>query len=120
VIAKNMLEKMSKDSNEKRFVALQISKRSSIYLGVRTCARFNRGESCHQGEWHTTHRPEALWTRHGAANMRGDEMKSLDQQEKKNDMRLHSCTLCLEALGAAYGHSVLNCSWIFKKNWEDD
>ncbi len=126
VIAKNMTEKMLIGRNKARFEAFVVARHVSKYLGVRTCAHYNRGEPCNQGKWHSTHvntRPEALWTRHNARNQ--DEGASTSQQtnrsdprnDLRNDLRLHSCTLCLEALGAAFGHGMLDCPWILKKNW---
>ena len=127
VVAKNMSEKMLSVNNKTRFEALITSKKKSCYLGVRACARFNRGELCQSGKWHTTHRPDGLWTRHGPMGRQEDELSGadqhvrvdhrVDQQGRKNELRLHACTLCIEALGAAYGHTVLDCPWILKKNW---
>jgi hypothetical protein len=129
VVAKNMSEKMISVKNKTRFEALISTKKRSCYLGVRACARFNRGEICHSGKWHTTHRPDGLWTRHGPAGRPEDEVSTADQQGRadhradhqgrKNELRLHACTLCIEALGAAYGHTVLDCPWILKKNWNE-
>ena len=127
VVAKNMSEKMSAVNNKTRFDALLTSKKKSCYLGVRACARFNRGELCLNGKWHTSHRPDGLWTRHGpmvrqeveptGADYHGRADHRVEQQGRKNELRLHACTLCIEALGAAYGHTVLECPWILKKNW---
>ncbi len=117
VVSKNMIEKMTSEKNKHRFEAMLITKRNSIYLGARTCARFNRGEPCNQGKWHTTHtplKPGALWTRHGSAS---DEDQR--QVDRRNELRLHACTLCIEVLGAAFGHGVLECPWIMKKNWNE-
>ena len=125
VVAKNMSDKMVSEKNKTRFEALITVKKRSCYLGVRACARFNRGELCHSGKWHTTHRPDGLWTRHGPAGRQEVEGSSAEQQgradhqSRKNELRLHACTLCLEALGAAYGHTVLDCPWILKKNWNE-
>jgi hypothetical protein len=120
VLSKNMLEKMSSEQNKERFETLLTAKKMSRHLGVRTCARFNRGEPCNQGKWHSTHatRPEALWTRHGHQSSQ-DERSGGSDHGKKNDLRLHSCTLCIETLGAAYGHGILDCPWIMKKNWNE-
>ena len=124
VIAKNMNSKMTSEKNKIKFEALVVAKRSCAYLGARACARFNRGEPCHQGKWHTTHgpearRPEALWTRHGPVKEDDQRNQTLEQQGRRNELRLHACTLCLEALGSANGHSILDCPWILKKNWNE-
>ncbi len=99
-------------------------------MGIRTCARYNRGEDCSLGKWHTTYRD----TRQGPYEARqvtfdarhrinlqheSDREHSTDIKMKKNELRLHACTLCLEALMSIHGHSVLNCPWIQKKNWNE-
>ncbi len=108
-LAVRMRERMNEPSNMKKFESAMISKSSSIFLGIRTCARFNRGEECNFGRWHTTHKPD--WLSNHA-------MSQQPQRERKNEMRLHVCTLCMEVFGSAHGHSLLNCPWIFKKNWK--
>jgi len=116
-LAKNMIEKMTQEKNFNRFEPLLIARKKSAYLGARACARFNRGEECQQGRWHTT-------LKHGRQDpdpgMRPSNQGRDDQGSKKAELRLHACTLCLEALGAAFGHTVLDCPWIQKKNWCED
>lgn len=116
-LSKRVTEKMLESQNKSRFEAILIAKRSSAYLGVRTCARFNRDEPCNYGKWHTTHKPEltGLWTRHGQLHQQEEDLTS---DGRRNEIRLHACTLCFEVLGAAYGHSVIKCPWILKKNWK--
>jgi len=117
-VAKKMVEQMSDDRFKSKFEIITISKKSSTHLGMRTCARYNRGEPCNQGKWHATHKVEALWTRHGRPNQQDEAHQGIvDHQGRRNDLRLHACTLCLEALGTLFGHSVLNCPWILQKNW---
>jgi hypothetical protein len=118
VLAKNLMIEIERDENKLKFTSSLISKKSSAYLGYRACARFNRGEECALGKWHMTHKPDGLWTKHQSnqppqkrTTERGGE------NVKRNELRLHVCTLCLEAFGTAIGHSVLECPWIFKKNW---
>ena len=127
VLAKTMTEKMSSIENKERFEVLLTAKRSSRYLGIRACARFNRGEECTLGKWHTTsqahpYRPDALWTKRGETlrHQNGGEWQH-DRQpdQRRSEIRLHVCTLCLDALGTANGHSVLECPWIQKKNWKN-
>jgi len=123
VLAKNFIEMMNADENKKRFELFMINKKHSSHIGIRACARFNRGEECSLGKWHSTHKSELTWTgknhqfkqqsRHNA------EGSSQDTVPRRNEMRLHVCTLCLEALGSANGHSVLDCPWILKKNWNE-
>jgi hypothetical protein len=132
VTAKNMLLRMSNDENKARFESMLISKKASTHIGMRTCARFNRGEICHFGRWHSTHKPDAPWHstpdqastsrqttyrehRTGQVEQREDLRQNI---QKKNEIRMHVCTLCMEVLGSAVGHSVLNCPWILEKNWK--
>ncbi len=135
-VAKNMMVKMNDDDNRDRFEVLQLSKKSSTYLGIRTCARYNRGEQCNFGKWHTTHKPDYFvkndtqpdldvesqdtYRAHRLRNFKQSEVPQSSIQERigtRNEIRLHACTLCMEAFGSANGHSVLNCPWILKKNW---
>jgi len=136
VVAKNMIEKMNEDGNFERFEIAMLNKKHSTCLGIRTCARYNRGETCNFGKWHSTHKPDVHWPsgsngvdhqpgtygayrlKNGARQANGDNHQSIqDRLGKKNEIRLHSCTLCMEALGSAVGHNVLNCPWILQKNW---
>jgi len=72
--------------------------RGKYSMGARTCARFNRGEYCN-GKWHTL------------------QKKSDDQEEK--ELRLHGCTLCLEALGIWSVHPVVDCLWLYERTWSN-
>lgn len=117
-LSKLMLEKMNEEKNKLRFANFVIAKNSSKNNGYRACARYNRNEECNLGNWHLTHRPEGLWTAHGMQRQSGQQGYHPRQaQIKKNELRLHVCTLCLEALGTAVGHRVLDCPWLLKKNW---
>ena len=130
VLAKNMNEKMNSDDNKKKFEAMRINRRQSRHLGIRACARYNRGEECSLGKWHATHNMDGIWTNHGSRHRAFREYPDGQQRQhdepgdarlttstRRNELRLHVCTLCLEALGSANGHSVLDCPWIMKKNW---
>jgi len=121
-LSKSMLEEMAKEEFRQKFESLMIAKKFSTHIGMRSCARFNRGEECNLGRWHTTHKPNSLWTskhQHHDHDQQQQHPQRYQQQDqsRRNEMRLHVCTLCLETLGAAFGHSVLNCPWILKKNW---
>jgi len=136
-VAKNMIDAMNEEKNREKFEVLLRSKKASTYLGIRTCARYNRGEMCNYGKWHSTHKPEVhggssqnqldqnsyLAHRLRKANLTEDQIREQqgpsiqDRLGRKNEIRLHACTLCMEALGSANGHSVLNCPWILLKNW---
>ena len=130
-LAKTMIEKMNEEKNQERFATFMTAKKSSAYLGYRACARYNRGEECSLGKWHLTHKPDGIWTTRGLARRQDSEsaqsgstlhrdgLDKNDHQMKRNELRLHVCTLCLEALGSAVGHRVLDCPWILKKNWSE-
>ncbi len=119
-----MTEKMNSELNQEKFENLLINKKSSRHLGIRACARYNRGEECTLGKWHSTYKSESNWP-----SNRASRMESLQQDQgnnskhkhsnRRNELRLHVCTLCLEALGSANGHCVLDCPWILKKNWKE-
>jgi hypothetical protein len=110
-LARKMNEKMTEKEFEPRFKCLTISKATSKYIGMRTCARFNRGEECMRGRWHPTHLEPTPWH----AN-RQQEDGDRQQPGLRKDLRVHACTLCLETLGSINGHSILNCPWILEKN----
>lgn len=74
--------------------------RGKYSMGARTCARFNRGEYCNNGKWHTF-----------------DKKKAEDLEEPEKELRLHGCTLCLEALGIWSVHPVVDCWWIQERTW---
>jgi hypothetical protein len=119
VIAKNMLEKMNLDDQKEKFASSTIVKKASTHMGIRTCARYNRGEVCTLGKCHSTYQVP-YDARH---RINQGSQTELDQSQsdprRRNEMRLHACTLCMEALMSANGHSVLNCPWILEKNWND-
>ncbi len=126
IIAKNMSEKILQEQYKTKFFATSVSKKASTHMGIRTCARYNRGEDCNLGKWHATHKSAPLWNCTDARQRIGggaqelqQEPQYLDHQNKRNEIRLHACTLCLEALMSINGHSVLRCPWILKKNWSD-
>jgi len=133
VVAVELTDKIQDEKFKIKFESMAMAKKASIHLGMRTCARFNRGEECNLGRWHMTHkdtlepiRPKQLWTRHhqqqqfGQGPSRNYETSNVETNSRRNEIRLHACTLCLDTFGAAFGHSVLNCPWILKKNWEKD
>ncbi len=127
VIAKNMSEKILQDQHKMKFLATSISKKASTHMGIRTCARYNRGEICNLGKWHATHKSNSLWScndarqriNKGSSQENIQDLQQPEQHGRRNELRLHACTLCLEALMSINGHSVLNCPWIQKKNWSD-
>ncbi len=120
-VAKEMIEQISLDENRVRFEGMMITKRASTHMGIRTCARYNRGEECNLGKWHATHKTDNIWAcndaRHGLQAHSHPQSERIERKTKRNELRLHACTLCAEALMSINGHSVLNCPWILKKNW---
>ncbi len=125
VLAKSLLEKVSEERNVLKFASIMKTKKTSGYLGYRACARYNRREECNLGKWHLTHKPDGLWTKQRQQELNQSKLSQNsrtndgDQPPKRNELRLHVCTLCLEAFGSANGHSILNCPWIKKNSWED-
>ena len=67
-------------------------------VGIRTCPVFNRIEYC-SVKWH--HRT-----------------KTTKAGRPRADLRLHCCTLCIEALGIICGHPLLRCPWIYEDTWK--
>jgi len=125
VIAKNMNEKMNREEHKEKFIASAIIKKSSTHMGIRTCARYNRGELCNLGKCHSTYREQTSYDARQRITQGSSAALDLEQAQsetrmRRNEMRLHACTLCMEALMSANGHSVLNCPWILEKNWNED
>ncbi len=125
VISVNLEEKIKNEKHEYKFVSMAIAKKTSTHMGMRTCARFNRGEECNLGRWHMTHkeqtepiRPKQLWTRahqqHQQQHQFGQQYGQQQQQQhdhkigstehgsRRNEIRLHACTLCMDTFGAAF------------------
>jgi len=67
-------------------------------IGVRTCPVFNRLEFCAL-KWH-------------------HNTKLSNTGRVRADLRIHCCTLCLEALGIICGHPLLRCPWIYEDTWK--
>lgn len=65
-------------------------------IGNRACAGFNRGSSCHK-KWH------CFFRQRGNGGV--------------EELRLHCCALCMEALGVLSGHPVIDCPWIKAVTW---
>jgi len=66
-------------------------------VGVRTCPTFNRIEFCSL-KWHHM-------TKIGRTG------------RSRAELRIHCCTLCLEALGIICGHPLFRCPWIYEETW---
>jgi len=67
-------------------------------MGVRICARFNRGESC-KPSWHAISKP----------NKQG--------QGQHRELRLHCCAVCVEAFEVLTYHHLLSCPWLKPETW---
>jgi hypothetical protein len=67
-------------------------------VGVRTCPVFNRLEYCAL-KWH-------------------HNTKMANSGRVRADLRIHCCTLCLEAIGIICGHPLLRCPWIYEDTWK--
>jgi len=54
---------------------------------------------------------------HRLRKLKSTEVPQSSIQERigmRNEIRIHSCTFCMEAFGSANGHSILNCPWILE------
>lgn len=63
----------------------------------KACAGYNQGVPCRK-KWHIFNRQTGRYN--------GVE-----------ELRLHCCALCLEALGTICGHPLVNCPWIKESTW---
>jgi hypothetical protein len=94
------------DENPDKFYWTKLVK-GKYSMGARTCARFNRGEYCNNGKWHAV-----------KATKRSDDNEAHDgDREPDKDLRLHGCTLCVEALGIWSVHPVVECPWVHERTW---
>ena len=75
-------------------------------MGVRTCAKYNRGEYC-PTKWHKNEKPIRAMEGHQAGPAR-----------TRSELRLHCCVLCVEAIGVIVGHPLMNCPWIQTSTWQ--
>ncbi len=66
-------------------------------VGARTCPTFNRIERC-VVKWHQM-------------------SKTTGAGKTRAELRLHCCTLCIEALGIISGHPLLKCPWVYEETW---
>lgn len=95
VLAINMKKRM--DNHLNHFKVLEAVTGIDA-VGVRTCPVYNRIEYCSL-KWHQMSKK----TKTGRSRM---------------ELRIHCCTLCLEALGIICGHPLLKCPWIYEDNWK--
>jgi hypothetical protein len=67
-----------------------------VDIGNKTCAGYNRGATCRK-KWHT-------YIRHTG-------------HREVEELRLHCCVLCMEAMGVLSGHPLINCPWVKASTW---
>ena len=96
VLASNMKKRMEYHVNHFSIVKTVAGIES---VGIRTCPIFNRMEYCAL-KWH-----------HMSKMAKSGRMRA--------ELRIHCCTLCLEALGIICGHSLLRCPWIYEETWKN-
>lgn len=94
VLSINLKKRMESHPDHFRVLAT-ISGVDSV--GVRTCPVFNRLEFCAL-KWH-------------------HNTKMANSGRVRADLRIHCCTLCLEAIGIICGHPLLRCPWIYEDTW---
>lgn len=95
VLANSMKKRMAEHGNH--FKVIQTVSGVEA-VGARTCPTFNRIEQC-SVKWHHM-------------------TKSTKTGRSRSELRLHCCTLCLEALGIISGHPLLRCPWIYEETWK--
>ncbi len=94
ILMPRMKEEMTKYPEFFRIVQLI---GNSCDVGAKACAGYNRGSPC-RSKWHTFSRQTGAYS--------GVE-----------DLRLHCCALCLDALGLISGHPLVECPWINESSW---
>jgi hypothetical protein len=67
-------------------------------IGNKACAGYNRGIPC-RNKWHTFNRA------------------ATNRKPESEDLRLHCCALCMEALGILSGHPLVECPWTREATW---
>ena len=95
VLTSNMKKRMESHSDHFSIIATVTGVDA---VGVRTCPIFNRLEYCAL-KWH--------------------HMSKMGRSGRsRSELRIHCCTLCLEALGIICGHPLLKCPWIYEDTWK--
>ena len=100
-LVKALKEKISK--NKAFFEPLEIL-RGCKSVEARACARYNREELC-SSQWHFVTKLEHPTSSLSCGRLSGEEL------------RLHCCILCLEALDVISGHPLVQCPWVQKQTW---
>lgn len=118
-VAKTLAKRLnSKIREEKKYEFM--FKLSGQITGARTCARYNRGEECNLGKWHTSVKKLEREADTGASRTGTSRtFQRNSKQGAREELRLHACTLCSEAFGLLSEHMILSCPWIQPCTWKD-
>ena len=82
-------------------------------VNAKTCARYNQGAPCYD-QWHVNQKLERKPEQSTSAEAQMAPKKRWTNQE---ELRLHCCVLCLEALEIICGHPLVRCPWIKEQTW---
>ena len=105
-----MKERMMK--NKSFFEPFQLV-RGCKQVNAKTCARFNQGSNCYD-QWHVNQKLERKPEQSTSADAQLTPKKRWSHQE---DLRLHCCVLCMEALEIISGHPLVRCPWVREVTW---
>jgi len=100
-LAKTLKEKISE---KKAFFEPLEMVRGCQSVEAEACTRYNRGENC-SSHWHFVTKLENPASSLSCNMLTGEEL------------RLHCCVLCLEALDVISGHPLVQCPWVRKETW---
>jgi hypothetical protein len=112
VVSQKMKDKMKEKSQH--FSTINWIK-GCFAIGARTCSKYNRGEMCSNGKWHVQKRPFRKGHRSSVGMASGYQSNVCAKEE----LRLHCCILCYEAMEIIVGHPVVKCPWIMEKTWKE-
>ena len=99
---------------EGRWEVFKILKPSDM-RSIKTCAAYNRNENCTQGKWHTSSKRISIMDR--ISKDQSFRRPTQHGNGYREELRVHSCTLCMKALGILSMHNVLECPWIYEDGW---
>jgi hypothetical protein len=81
-------------------------------VNAKTCARYNQGAPCYE-QWHFNQKLE----RRTDQSTSEAAMTPKKRWSNHEELRLHCCVLCLEALEIICGHPLIRCPWIREQTW---
>ena len=81
-------------------------------VNAKTCARYNQGSPCFD-LWHVNQKLERKPEQSTSAEAQLPKKRWSHQEE----LCLHCCVLCLEALEVISGHPLVRCPWIGEVTW---